>query len=164
MDRKIQGYLLLSVSFLLFISGIMLNNYHQQNSLFMCSLVEQNPDIDMADCPAHNNNYFYYIVIIAGIGFGFFFLGIYYILNFNHEEESIIVENKKESFANLLVGEEKEVYDFLKLNEGSVYQSDIVKSLGFSKVKVTRILDKLEGKGLVDRKRRGMTNIIILKN
>ena len=33
-----------------------------------------------------------------------------------------------------------------------------------TKVKVTRILDKLEGRGLVERKRRGMTNVVMLKN
>jgi len=31
------------------------------------------------------------------------------------------------------------------------------------KVKVSRILDKLEGKGLVETKTRGMTNVILLK-
>ena len=33
----------------------------------------------------------------------------------------------------------------------------------FSKVKITRILDRLEGKHLVNRERRGMTNIVILR-
>ena len=47
--------------------------------------------------------------------------------------------------------------------EGSVYQSDIIKETKLTKVKVTRILDKLEGKKLIDRKRRGMTNIVVLK-
>jgi uncharacterized membrane protein len=46
---------------------------------------------------------------------------------------------------------------------GSVYQSDIVRETKQSKVKITRILDQLEGKGLIERKRRGMTNIVVLK-
>jgi len=38
-----------------------------------------------------------------------------------------------------------------------------VEETGFTKVKITRILDSLEGNGLIERKRRGMTNIIILR-
>ncbi|MBI4983154.1 MarR family transcriptional regulator [Candidatus Woesearchaeota archaeon] len=47
--------------------------------------------------------------------------------------------------------------------QGSAYQSDLIKETRLTKVKVTRILDKLEGRGLIERKRRGMTNIVILK-
>ena len=46
---------------------------------------------------------------------------------------------------------------------GSVFQSDIMKTTGFSKVKVSRLLDRLEQKGLLERKRRGMTNLVVAK-
>lgn len=46
---------------------------------------------------------------------------------------------------------------------GTVFQSQIVEEVGFPKAKITRILDKLEGRGLVERRRRGMTNVVILK-
>lgn len=46
---------------------------------------------------------------------------------------------------------------------GSVFQSDILKTTGFSKVKVSRLLDKLEHKELIERKRRGMTNLVVVK-
>jgi uncharacterized membrane protein len=59
--------------------------------------------------------------------------------------------------------EEKQVYDLVKSKDGSAYQSDIVKETGLSKVKTTRILDKLETNGILERKRRGMTNIVVLK-
>ena len=48
-------------------------------------------------------------------------------------------------------------------NKGSIYQSELVNKTGFNKVKVTRILDSLESQNLIERKRRGMTNIVILK-
>lgn len=35
---------------------------------------------------------------------------------------------------------------------------------GLTKVKVTRILDRLEGREIIERKRRGMTNVVILKH
>ena len=52
---------------------------------------------------------------------------------------------------------------FINGGNGSVYQSDIMKKTGFSKVKVSRVLDKLEQKGLLERKRRGMTNLVVAK-
>ena len=60
--------------------------------------------------------------------------------------------------------EEKNIYHLLKQNNGSMYQSDIIKETNFSKVKTSRILDKMSGKGLIERQRRGMTNIVILKH
>ncbi|MBR9678482.1 MAG: hypothetical protein GOU97_04300 [Nanoarchaeota archaeon] len=59
--------------------------------------------------------------------------------------------------------DEKKIHDFIKKEKGSAYQSDIVKATGLSKVKVTRLLDKMEGKKIVERRRRGMTNIVFLK-
>jgi len=59
--------------------------------------------------------------------------------------------------------EEKKLMQILLREEGSVYQSDLIKETNLSKVKVSRLLDRLEGKSLIERKRRGMTNIIILK-
>tara|TARA_Y100000310_G_scaffold89923_1_gene87070 strand:- start:31223 stop:31678 length:456 start_codon:yes stop_codon:yes gene_type:complete len=58
---------------------------------------------------------------------------------------------------------EKHIMQILMDHEGSVFQSDLVKETKQSKVKITRVLDKLEGKGLIERKRRGMANIVLLK-
>ena len=44
-----------------------------------------------------------------------------------------------------------------------VFQSDIVEKTGFPKVKVTRLLDRMEHRGLVERRRRGMSNIVLIK-
>jgi len=63
-----------------------------------------------------------------------------------------------------LNSEEQKIYDLIKEADGSIFQSELVDKTGLSKVKVTRILDKLEGKKIIERKRRGMTNIVILKN
>jgi uncharacterized membrane protein len=43
-----------------------------------------------------------------------------------------------------------------------MYQSDLLRQMGFSKVQMTRLLDKLAARKIIDRKRRGMTNIVIL--
>ncbi len=47
--------------------------------------------------------------------------------------------------------------------DGTIFQSALGEQTGMTKVKVTRLLDKLEGRGLIERKRRGMTNVVIIK-
>ena len=63
-----------------------------------------------------------------------------------------------------LLPDEKEIYNLVVASEGTIFQSTLTEKSGLSKVKITRILDKLEGKGLVTRIRRGMTNVVILKD
>lgn len=63
-----------------------------------------------------------------------------------------------------LEGDEKAVYQIVADSGGALFQSEVVEKSSFGKVKVTRILDKLEAKSLVERRRRGMTNMILIKN
>lgn len=90
-------------------------------------------------------------------------IGLY--ISFRSETEVKKIE--KRSFEDLLKklpGDEKEIIEKIIESEGSILQSVLVDKTKFTKVKVTRILDKLEGKGLIERKRRGMTNVVILKH
>lgn len=59
--------------------------------------------------------------------------------------------------------DEKVIVKTIEQAEGSIFQADLVEKSGFDKVKVTRILDKLEGRQIIERKRRGMTNVVLLK-
>jgi len=89
-----------------------------------------------------------------------FLIGLYFIFGKN------IKQKLKERNINknlYLSDEEKQIITLLKSNENNLYQSDLIKQLDKSKVQVTRLLDKLEAKKVIERKRRGMTNIIILK-
>ena len=58
--------------------------------------------------------------------------------------------------------DEQKIFSMIA-DSGAIFQSELVEKSNMNKVKVTRILDKLEGRGLVERKRRGMTNVVILK-
>ncbi|MBI2105452.1 MarR family transcriptional regulator [Candidatus Woesearchaeota archaeon] len=58
--------------------------------------------------------------------------------------------------------EEKQVFELIQNNK-AIFQSDLIEKTGFGKAKMTRIIDRLEGKGFVERKRRGMTNVVVLK-
>lgn len=74
-------------------------------------------------------------------------------------------ENRKrwESAMKALTGEEKGIYERITASGGMMFQSDLVEQSGFPKAKVSRILDKMEAKGLLERKRRGMANAVVLK-
>ena len=48
-------------------------------------------------------------------------------------------------------------------NNKAIFEADLIYKTGFGKAKMTRIIDRLEGKGFVERKRRGMTNVVVMK-
>lgn len=104
-------------------------------------------------------------------------IGLYLI--FFAKEEKIITRLKKvtqqikprkitkESYAKIISKMNpghKKVFEKIIGSQGTIFQSKLVEKTGLGKVKVTRILDRLEGKGLIERKRRGMTNVVILKH
>lgn len=103
-----------------------------------------------------------------------------YLIFFAKDEKENVIETKvvkvkeqitpkqvtKENYEKVmkeLNPDEKLVLERIIEAEGTIFQSDLVDKTGFTKVKVTRILDKLEGKAVIERKRRGMTNVVILK-
>ncbi len=68
------------------------------------------------------------------------------------------------TLVRLLDGDEKRMYLELREHGGTMLQRDIVGLGIFSKAKVTRVLGKLEAKGLVVREAHGMTNRVRLVN
>jgi len=72
-------------------------------------------------------------------------------------------QQKWKKLVKTLEGEEKRIYELIGSSGGFIFQNELVEKSGMNKVKVTRLLDKLEAKRLVERKRRGMTNVVILK-
>lgn len=61
-----------------------------------------------------------------------------------------------------LTEDERRLYDLIEAAGGEILQMNLVSSGGFSKSKVTRLLDKLERRGLIKRERHGMTNKVKL--
>ncbi|MFA6889151.1 MAG: hypothetical protein WC254_06670 [Candidatus Woesearchaeota archaeon] len=103
-----------------------------------------------------------YLSIILMIGV--IAVGVYFIFA---KEKIVDTKEQKKDIAKLrqkLTADEKIVIDKIVEAEGSIFQSDLVEKTSFPKVKVTRILDKLEGMQVIERKRRGMTNVVILKH
>lgn len=89
-----------------------------------------------------------------------FSAGLFLFLQKKPEEKAVSMARKA---AKNLGGDEAKIFDSIVESDGLVFQNELVEKMGLSKVKITRVLDKLEAKGLVERRRRGMTNIIVLK-
>ena len=72
---------------------------------------------------------------------------------------------KKYNWVNVsnLNERESRIYRILGDNGGNMLQSVLVDKSGMSKVQVTRVLDKLETKDMVERRRIGMSNLVMLK-
>lgn len=158
MNRKTFGLIISAVALLLFITMIFVKESFDKQSIELCE--QAHGDVNNL-CPVHDNSRYnwlfimIFILIILLLLTGIF---LYFIKDFSEERGSKInVDISK------LTEEERKILEKIKEAGGSLYQSDIVKETGLSKVKTTRILDKLELKGIIERKRRGMTNIIVLK-
>jgi len=91
-----------------------------------------------------------------------------FILVFTKPKEKIIIkkvkERKKRIDLSKLDKDEKRVINLLLKENRAMFQATLKEKLDIGKVKLTRLLDKLEAKQIIERKRRGMNNIIVLKD
>jgi len=111
-------------------------------------------------------------VILVGLFLIFFAKDEPQVIKEVHREVKVVKEQVKpkkldkghyQKVLETLDPDEKNIFEKLIEKEGTIFQSELVDEQ-FTKVKVTRILDKLEGRGLIERRRRGMTNVVILKH
>ena len=107
-----------------------------------------------------------------GIALIIFFVGIllFFTGDKTHDSDKKdgqnVAEIKMDTWKSVLSnieGDEKKVYENVMSSDGVIFQSELVEKTEFNKIKVSRILDKLEAKGLLERKRRGMSNAVVLK-
>ena len=99
------------------------------------------------------------LVIILGIGI--------FVMKSKPEEKLVvktIKEKKRKKDYASLDKKEKEVVDLLVKEGNAMFQADVMEKIGIGKVGMTRLLDKLEAKQIIERKRRGMNNMIVLKD
>ena len=102
---------------------------------------------------------------IISVASGFYLL---FANSIDTKNASSIVKNDDSSeidvvFAlRLLDGDKRKIFNEIVEAKGEILQSELHTKTGFSKAKITRILDYLEIKGLIVRKSYGMTNKIVL--
>ena len=165
------GYIIIGIAVVI---GFIIFTYH--NALLDVAKDSAACSIQGPECPhlKDSNQQLMINMIILGI---MILIGLYMV--FFSQEERIITRIKKvkeqiepkhiskqnyEKIMDELSSEEKDVLEKVIDAHGSAFQSDLVKKTELSKVAITRILDRLEGKGLIERRRRGMTNVVILKH
>lgn len=91
------------------------------------------------------------------------------VLIFSKENEKIVLKTKtvrakrKPVDTSNLDSEEKKIVKILQNENGAIFQSSLMEKLEIGKVGMTRVLDKLEAKQIIERKRRGMNNIVVLR-
>ena len=77
-----------------------------------------------------------------------------------------LLERRRQEWAenaDRLASNEREIYEAVLEADGVLEQSAIVKRLDLSKATVSRGLDSLETKNLVEKQRRGMGNVVHLR-
>jgi uncharacterized membrane protein len=151
------GFALITISIVLFFVMVSLTN--QLNGYIHASCTHPEGEVcPMAsELPIQSYAGFTLDFIIGGFGV--------FLVYKSGQTKKAHSQKKQELERNLkeLDGDERKVYELISGSDGVVFQSDIVDKTQFPKVKVTRILDRMEHRGLVERRRRGMSNIVLLK-
>jgi len=159
MKNKSVGYLVLGIAVLM-IAIVLIFNYGLKD--IVSQTCTHGSTCTMYDTIKIQT---YFSLAIAGI---VVIVGLFLI--FTKPEEKIITQTKfiKEKKKKLnfdgLDKDEKEIVQYVIDEGGAVFQSTLMEKFDIGKVKTTRVLDKLEAKQLIERKRRGMNNIVVLKN
>ena len=159
MENKNVGYLIMGISILIIFIIFLFNNAMKNILIQSCPLEHGG-----VACPAYSTitQQTYLSLGIVGL---LILVGL--ILIFSKSSERIILkkirERKKKIDLSNIDKDERNVVSLLIQEGRAMFQADLMEKLEIGKVKMTRLLDKLEGKQIIERKRRGMTNIVVLK-
>jgi hypothetical protein len=168
MKNKVVGFIIIGIAVLI---GFIIYSFNRAMTKIVNTSCEHGPACPMwGSIDFQTNLSIGIMVLVVIIGLCLIFFG---------KEDKIITKVKtikqqiepksisKENYQKImseLSEDENLVFEKILEAEGTIFQSDLVEQSKLAKVKVTRLLDKLEGKNLIERKRRGMTNIVILKH
>jgi len=161
LERKTAGYILLALTILLLITLSIVKYEFDRRNEYLCELYHTYSSPDMSRCPAHQGTEVTSWLLVTGFILTAMIAatGGFLLLPEKDRDQNTPV---KRDFSEL-DADERRVCEALMGRDGAMYQSDLLKETGFSKVKLTRVLDRLTAKGLVERHRRGMTNLVVLK-
>lgn len=161
MENKNVGWLMLGISVLIVFLTFLFNSTLMASVRSSCFI--QHGDVQSCEMFDSVNYQTYFALVIVGV-----LVIVSLFLIFSKPDEKIVVKKIKEGTNGRKADlssfrpEERQAYALVKENH-ALFQADLIEKTGFSKARMTRIIDKLEGSGLVERKRRGMTNVVVLK-
>ncbi|MFH1307980.1 MAG: MarR family transcriptional regulator [archaeon] len=157
MENKHVGSLILGIAIVMAILVLMFNTVLKDNLDLTCS---HGPTCEMYSSLKVQTWISLSIVAVVAI------IGL--VIMFSKPKEKIIFKKVKEKSKKIdlskLDKDEKKVIELLQQEGKAIFQASLMEKLEIGKVKATRLLDKLESKGLIERKRRGMNNIVVLKD
>jgi len=157
MENKHVGFLIMGIAVVIGIIVWIFNSALNSISKLSCNM---GPTCSMYDTIKTQT---WLSLSIAGI---ILIIGLFIMLI--KPKERIIIKTKKEKKKKLnlegLDANEKKVINILQSENGAIFQNTLMEKLEIGKVGITRLLDKLEAKQLIERKRRGMNNIVVLKD
>lgn len=159
MENKHVGYLLLGIAVLLIVIIFLFQGALREIVAVGCGIEHS------LVCPMNETINQQTYLALAIVGILIIFSGV---LIFTKSKEKIIIkrikDKKKKLDLSKLDKKEKEVIKILEEENGTIFQAELMEKLNVGKVGITRFLDKLEAKQLIERKRRGMNNVVVLKN
>jgi len=159
MKNRNVGFLIVGISILIMVIILLFNSGLKNIVAQTC---DHGPTCTMYDTISLQTN------LSLAIGGLVLIIGLFFI--FSKESERIVIKKvkgkatKKKIDTTGLDSDEKKVVEILQRENGAFFQSSMMEELNVGKVKMTRLMDKLEAKQIVERKRRGMNNIIVLKD
>ena len=161
MENKNVGWLIIGIAVIMTIIVLIFNAALRDIVTANCTLIHG----DAKTCPMFDT-----IRTQTGISLGI--IGVIaiigFVIMFQKPKEKIIIKKIKDKKKQLdlkdLDKDEKKVIDLLQNEGNAMFQADLMEKLGIGKVKTTRMLDKLESKQLIERKRRGMNNLVVLRD
>jgi len=159
MENKHVGFLVIGMAILLIVIVLLYQSALKEIVISSCGAEHS------ITCPMNNsiNQQTYLSLAIVGI-----LIVIGFVLIFTKPKERIIIrkikEKKKKLKLDNLDRDEKRVVNLLLKENKAMFQATLKEKLDMGKVKLTRLLDKLEAKQLVERKRRGMNNLVVLRD
>ena len=156
MENKNVGWLIIGISIIIGVIILIFN-------LGLRNIV--------ADTCTHGTTCSMYDTISIQTWISFAIVGIILVIGlvllFTKPKEKIVVKTIKDKKKKLdlsgLDKQERETITLIQEENGAIFQGALMEKLGVGKVGITRLLDKLEAKQIVERKRRGMNNIVVLK-
>lgn len=162
MENKYVGYFLIGISFLMIFIIFMFKTALTSFVDASCTIAHGSDYCPMYDTIDQQT------YLSLGIVFILIIVGLILILSKSHEK--IIIKTKtiekkpQKKIINTsgLKSEEKQILKIIQENK-TIFQAELIEKSGFGKAKITRVLDRLEGNGFIERKRRGMTNVVVLK-
>jgi hypothetical protein len=159
MENKKVGWLIIGIGALALALSIIFN--------FTLKKITNETCTHGPTCSMYDTINFQLWLSIAVVGL-IFIIGFF--IMFSKPKEKIVIKTIKEKTPKIKIDlsklekDEREVVKILMYEGNAIFQRDLMEKLNIGKVGMTRLLDKLEAKQIIIRKRRGMNNVVVLKD